>query len=63
MGYFNLFLTLHQYLEVLKRGPGILHHNVPEGDRVAALALALPPHVEQVATTPVVPVSPGSGHG
>ena len=47
---------------MLQRGPGILHHDVPEGDSVAAVPAALAPHVEQAAAAPVVPVGPGVDH-
>ena len=43
---------------MLQRGPRVLHHDVPEGDGVAALA----PHVEQVAPAPVVPLGPRVHH-
>ena len=47
---------LHQYLEVLEGGAGVLHHDIPEGHRVASTALSLPSHVEERATAPVMPV-------
>ena len=47
---------------MLQRGPGVLHHDVPEGDSVAALPAALAPHVEQVAPAPVVPLGPRVHH-
>ena len=47
---------------MLQRGPGVLHHDVPEGDSVSAVPAALAPHVEQVAPAPVVPRGPGVHH-
>ena len=51
-----MFATFHEYFEVLEGGPGILHHDVPEGDGVAALARPHPGQVEERAPAPVVPV-------
>ena len=48
--------TLHQYLEVLESGSGVLHPDVPEGEGVPPTAPSLPPHVEEVPPRPVVPL-------
>ena len=52
-------LTLHEDLEVLQGGPGVLHPDVPEGDGVSPAALSIPSHVEQRPTRPFMPLSLG----
>ena len=43
--------------------PGVLHHDVPEGDGEPTRALTFPPQTEHAASSTVVELGPGVHHG
>ena len=52
----------HHYLEGHVSGPGILHHNVPEGHGEPTRPMTFPPQTEHAASGIVVKLGPGVHH-
>ena len=50
--------SLHQDLEVVVGGSGVLHHDLPESDVAATRALSLAPHVEHASSGGMTKIGP-----